>query len=52
MKKSFKRLGIFLGIVKDKSPKFNPNAVDGDGDGMVQDGTIHERPATPKTKKK
>lgn len=26
---------------------FNPNATDGDGDGMVQDGTQFERPAEP-----
>lgn len=25
--------------------EFNPDAKDGDGDGLVQDGTIHERPA-------
>ena len=47
MKNLLNKIGIFLGIIEDKSPKFNPNAVDGDGDGMVQDGTIHERPATP-----
>ena len=36
--------------VKTKSNKiaFNPNAKDGDKDGFVQDGTEHERPATPK----
>jgi hypothetical protein len=51
MKNALKRLGMFLGIVEDKRPKFNPNAVDGDGDGMVQDGTPFERPATPKPKK-
>ena len=37
---------------KKAAPKkvvaFNPNAVDGDGDGLVQDGTIHERPAPKK----
>jgi hypothetical protein len=27
--------------------KFNENATDGDGDGMVQDGTIWERPVKP-----
>jgi hypothetical protein len=52
MKNFLNKIGIFLGIIEDKSPKFNPNAVDGDGDGMVQDGTIHERPATSKNKKK
>lgn len=38
-----------------KAAGYNPKAVDGDGDGMVQDGTIWERPApkkksTPKKK--
>ena len=50
MKNAFKRLGMFLGIVEDKKPKFNPKAIDRDGDGIVQEGTIHERPATPKPK--
>lgn len=27
-----------------KDAEFNPDALDGDGDGFVQDGTIHERP--------
>lgn len=31
-----------------KAVAFNPNAVDGDGDGLVQDGTIWERPAPKK----
>lgn len=26
--------------------KYNPAAIDGDGDGLVQDGTDFERPAT------
>lgn len=30
---------------------FNPNAKDGDGDGFVQDGTIHERPVEKETDK-
>jgi hypothetical protein len=51
MKNALKRLGMFLGIVEDKRPKFNPNAIDRDGDGIVQEGTIYERPATPKPKK-
>lgn len=34
------------------SPKgYNPNAIDADGDGIVQEGTIWERPVK-KTKKK
>lgn len=50
MKNALRRLGLFLGIIDDKKPKFNPLAVDGDGDGMVQDGTIWERPAEVKPK--
>ena len=33
-----------------KKAAFNPNAKDGDGDGVIQDGTIWERKA-PKAKK-
>jgi hypothetical protein len=33
-----------------KKAAFNPNAKDGDGDGIIQDGTIWERKA-PKAKK-
>jgi len=29
---------------KEEQPGFNPDAKDGDGDGLVQDGTVHERP--------
>lgn len=29
----------------DTDTPYNPNARDGDGDGKVQDGTAHERPA-------
>jgi hypothetical protein len=36
---------------KRKAP-FNPDATDGDGDGMIQDGTIHERPAPKKAQAK
>lgn len=32
------------GAAKTK-PDFNPNAKDGDKDGLIQDGTAHERPA-------
>jgi len=39
-------------VVKKPAAKkvvaFDPNAKDGDGDGKLQDGTIHERPALPK----
>ena len=31
-----------------RKAEYNPNAKDGNGDGMVQDGTIHERPAPAK----
>lgn len=33
---------------KEEAPAgFKADAIDGDGDGLVQDGTIHERPAEP-----
>jgi hypothetical protein len=48
MKNVFKQIGIFLGIVDDKKPKFNPNPIDRDGDGIVQEGTKFERPAEKK----
>lgn len=35
---------------KPKVVAFDPKAKDGDGDGIVQDGTIHARPSTPKKK--
>lgn len=38
---------------KKAAPKkvaYKANAKDGDGDGLVQDGTPHERPAAPKKK--
>jgi ADP-ribose pyrophosphatase YjhB (NUDIX family) len=38
-----KSLGARIGSVR-----FDPNAQDGDGDGLVQDSTIYERPALPK----
>lgn len=34
------------GASKTKA-EFNPKAKDGDKDGFVQDGTIHERPVQP-----
>lgn len=37
--------------VAEETEVFNPNARDGDGDGLVQEGTIHERPVSKKTKK-
>lgn len=36
---------------KPKIVPFKPNAVDGNSDGMVQDGTIHERPGGAKKPK-
>lgn len=30
--------------------EFDPNAKDGDGDGLVQDGTIHQRPVESEDK--
>lgn len=37
--------------VSEEREVFNPNARDRDGDGLVQEGTIYERPVTKKTKK-
>lgn len=37
--------------VAEETEVFNPNARDGDGDGLVQEGTIHERPVPKRTKK-
>jgi hypothetical protein len=37
--------------VVEENEIFNPNARDRDGDGLVQEGTIHERPVSKKTKK-
>lgn len=34
----------------DSKVPYNINAIDGDGDGMVQDGTPHERPAKKETR--
>lgn len=39
------------GAVVEEKELFNPNARDGDGDGFVQEGTVHERPVSKKTKK-
>lgn len=52
MKNALQRFGIFLGIIeeKKKKPVHNENAIDRDGDGIVQEGTKFERPATPKHK--
>lgn len=37
----------FRQVIKDRRPApFVQDAKDGDGDGLVQDGTVHERPAT------
>lgn len=35
---------------KTKTAEFKPNAKDGDKDGFVQDGTIHERPVESEDK--
>jgi hypothetical protein len=44
---------LFQEEVPDPEPGFNENASDRDGDGLVQDGTKFERPAsTPKSSKK
>ena len=40
-------------MVKSKSEPYKKDAIDRDGDGLVQDGTPHERPApAPELKKK
>jgi hypothetical protein len=44
MKNAFKRLGLFLGLTQG----YRANAVDRDGDGIVQEGTKSERPAAKK----
>jgi hypothetical protein len=41
------------GTLGHRTPKpavFNADAIDGNGDGTVQDGTIHERPAVPRAR--
>jgi len=40
-----------FGWTKKKPAVFKPDAIDGNGNGMVQDGTIQERPALPKKPK-
>lgn len=49
-----KALGTSIGGTGRRSGRlittsFDPNAVDADADGLVQDGTAFERPATPQT---
>jgi hypothetical protein len=39
-------MGFWSKLLGKKDAKFDPFAVDGDGDGKVQDGTIWERPAS------
>lgn len=36
---------IFAKLTGKKAAKFDPHATDGDGDGIIQDGTIWERKA-------
>lgn len=40
-----------LRSLRAATQRFNPNAFDGDNDGLVQEGSPFERPATPKTPK-
>jgi len=40
-----------LRSLRAATQRFDPNAVDGDNDGLVQEGSPFERPATPKTPK-
>ena len=44
MKNALKRLGLFLGLTEG----FKADAVDRDGDGIVQEGTPSERPVAKK----
>ncbi len=44
--KSASRLGRTIGSVAKRIEPFDPNAEDGDNDMKVQDGSIHERPAS------
>jgi hypothetical protein len=44
MKNALKRLGLFLGVTQG----YKANAVDRDGDGIVQEGTPSERPVAKK----
>ena len=47
-KSSIKALGATIGSSRGRRIEpFRPNAYDGDNDRNVQDGTIHERPASP-----
>jgi len=47
-KSSIKALGSPIGLSRGRRIEpFRPNAYDGDKDRNVQDGTIHERPASP-----
>lgn len=41
----YKALGVNIGSLARGTAVFDPNAYDGDGDGVVQDGTPFERPA-------
>ncbi len=45
--KSAPRIGQRIGSMAKRVEPFDPNAMDGDGDMKVQDGSIHERIATP-----
>ena len=38
--------------VAEEKEVFNPNARDGDGDGLIQEGTPYERPASQRKTKK
>lgn len=41
-------IGQRMGRRAKRSARFNPDAIDGNSDGTVQDGTVFERPATPR----
>jgi predicted ABC-type ATPase len=48
---SNKSIGRRIGRAAGRVEPFDPNAIDGDEDGVVQDGTPFERPATPSAPK-
>lgn len=46
---NFQKKNLRTGLNKRKIERFDPNAWDGDDDGLVQDATQYERPAKPRT---
>lgn len=46
---NFQKKSLRTGLNKRKIERFDPNAWDGDNDGLVQDATQYERPTKPRT---